>query len=118
MAGILVMTRHDHACEPLLNDPLGARWRPAMCATRFQGDVEGGASGRHGTGVEGNNLRMRLAGAGVKAFADDLPVFDNNSTDRRIGPCTAEGILRKAQCPSHECSILFHCLCENDPGCR
>ena len=71
-----------------------------MVAAGLKGDVGGGALRLFAGHAERVHFSMRLAGAIVKALADDFAVFHNDAADIRVrmgGKASARGKLQRSR---------------------
>jgi hypothetical protein len=72
----------DNARDARLDEPLGARWGPALMGTRFEGDVRPRASGTGPGQSQSHSFGVRATAAGVVANPHDLA--------RRVGDDTPD----------------------------
>ena len=97
---VWVLHRSDHAANAGGDQRIAARRRTAMVAAGFKGDVGGGALRLFAGHAERVHFSMRLAGAIVKALADDFAVFHNDAADIRVrmgGKASARGKLQRSR---------------------
>ena len=101
----------DHPGDLRLEDGFGAGRGLAVVAAGLQGDVQG-RPGRVGpgraSGRDGLDLGVRAAETAMVAFAQDLPVADDDRADHGIGldgPAAQGGQLQR---PGHELLMLAH----------
>src|SRR5690606_26052774 len=81
---------------------LGAGTGASVMAAGLQGDVGGSAPRPFAGLAQGVDLGVRLAGALVPAFADDLAVAHDHAADTRIGMGGEQPQTRQPQRPGHE----------------
>lgn len=67
-----------------------------MCAAGFQRDIQGCPRGLTVQALRASTSACGSPCAGVETFSDDAAVLDDDCADGRIGPCTADGVLREA----------------------
>ena len=97
---VRILHRGDHAADAGGNQRIAARRRTAVVAAGLKGDIGGGASRLFPRYPQGVHFGVRLAGAIVEPFADDLAVFYNDTANVRVrmgGKATAGGELKRTR---------------------
>jgi len=93
--GVGVLHGRDHPCHACRDQPFGARRGMPVMAARFESDIGRGTPGQLARRAQGVDFGMGLAGAHMPAFADDLPVTHDHTTDPRVGVGGVQAVARQ-----------------------
>ena len=98
---IWITHRRNYSRDACLDERVGTGWSAAMMTTGFQGDIASGAARCRARLLQRNNFGVVLVGVGMKAFADDVAVLDQNTSGDRIGGSESDRCLGQAQRTFH-----------------
>ena len=106
---IRVLHGRHHPRHPGLHQGLGARRGAAVVAARLQGHISRGTARLGASLAQGMHLGMRLAGAGMPAFTDNLPGRDNHAANPRVGMGRIHTLARQFEGAGHA-ALIEHAL--------
>ena len=98
---VRVLARHDDAGDARRQQRVGARRRAAEMRARLECDVGGCTTRPFARGAQREDFGVRLAGALVPAFADDLFAMSDHAADARIGLRRMQTEIGEAQRARH-----------------
>ncbi|CCJ95620.1 hypothetical protein BN131_3293 [Cronobacter malonaticus 681] len=81
---VRVLHCRDNARDARVNQRIAARRRASVVATGFKRDIRGSTARLVARHAQRMHFGMRLAGAQMKAFADDYAIFNNHAAHARI----------------------------------
>src|SRR6202035_4762676 len=88
-----------------LDERVCARGRATEMAAGLERDIRGRTVRRSACRIECDRFRVRVTGALVPAFRNDLTVAREDTADTRIGMGARKAALRKLQCARHRAAI-------------
>ena len=94
-SGFGIRHRRDDSRHAGLYQGLGARPGPAMVRARFEVGIDRGAARGVAGLLEREDFRVPNAVVGVRAFADDLPVLDDDGAYHDAGAGEPAALLRE-----------------------
>ncbi|MNZ66233.1 hypothetical protein D3C78_844510 [compost metagenome] len=102
---VRVLHRRDHAGHTGIHQRIGTGRRAAVVAARLKRHINGRATRLLTGRAQGVNLGVRLAGALVPAFADNLPTLHDHATYTWVGVRCVMPLARQLQGTGHEMGV-------------